>query len=429
MSKLKLRRIGVVVGYTVTISVLLWSPLLLVRTVQADGGIDTFARKADFVAVITAATIVTGEHPERIYDYGEQEIVQAAVLKDVGLRPLELLLYPFPPHQALAVAFLHGLSLSFPACMAAWTLLCIFMFISGIFLLLKAWPIPGRPGQLWWLAASSFPPFLISLMLGQSSAILLFGWAAGTAGLRCRRDFLAGAAFGIAALKPQTAPLIVLVLLLTYRWKSIAGFATSIAIAGLIPMPWIGWSWPLRWFELLRFHSTMPVGPANPPATQTLYGLFQRIIGDASMTMVLTGLATGASIVVLVYTWRYDILSRGRAWNPDTTVWSDRWSVTLLLAMLTSSHLLPHDLTLALLPGAIIAHSSFVQPNSRWVAWLWVGWITSFVVTTSGTLFWSPGVLWLLVTALFLLWQVRTQERCYQADVVNTEKKAGLSVS
>src|SRR5436190_23871273 len=76
----------------------LWS-----STVQNIGGADEYVKRTPFLATLTAARIVGGGQPARLYDLEAQEVAQADVLESVrgatGLLP-----YADPPPAAVLLA-------------------------------------------------------------------------------------------------------------------------------------------------------------------------------------------------------------------------------------------------------------------------------------------------------------------------------------
>jgi hypothetical protein len=73
------------------------------------------------------------------------------------------------------------------------------------------------------------------------------------------------------------------------------------------------------------------------------------------------------------------------------------------VAVLVSPHVEPHDLTLALAPGWILATAAVRHSGRRLPTWLWVGWASGFLAGVSATWSLSPAVFWLAITAAGLL--------------------------
>jgi hypothetical protein len=76
----------------------------------------------------------------------------------------------------------------------------------------------------------------------------------------------------------------------------------------------------------------------------------------------------------------------------------------LFMALLVSPHVEPHDLTLAIVPGWILAAHAVRISDRPLIAWLWVGWLCGFVAAVAATLPSAPAVVWMAATAVWLLW-------------------------
>lgn len=122
-------------------------------------------------------------------------------------------------------AFFVWLSISVAALGAAWWL--------------------GAPGSgwtrgLWLLGAVAWYPVLYSLSLGQPLMLVLLGviacWRLAEAG----KPYLAGAALGLAVLKPQVVIAVPLVLLVAGHWRITAGWAVTTSVLAIASLLMIG---------------------------------------------------------------------------------------------------------------------------------------------------------------------------------------------
>ena len=118
-----------------------------------------------------------------------------------------------------AGAFYAWSTLSLAALAAAWWL---------------AAPGAGPARALWLLGALAWYPLLYSLSLGQPAMLVLLAVAACWRLAEVGKPYLAGAALGLAAVKPQLSLVLPLVLLVAGRWRIAAAWAVTTAIlAGL----------------------------------------------------------------------------------------------------------------------------------------------------------------------------------------------------
>ena len=199
------------------------------------------------------------------------------------MEPLRLLPYNHPPFEALLVAGEQAGGLSPGGSFALWTLLSFGAIAATLITLRWAWPVAGRRGWLLVGAALTFFPLTAGLLLGQSTALVLLGWAAGSAALRRGHPGWAGAAFALALLKPQAVPVLLLALLLMRQWRALAACAATALGAVLVTLPILGLDWPLRYAAFTLRVAAWPPSPALDPAImQNWRGLFIRLLGDSS---------------------------------------------------------------------------------------------------------------------------------------------------
>jgi hypothetical protein len=138
--------------------------------------------------------------------------------------PLAWLTVPLTPLGA-AGGFYAWTALSLAALVAAWWL---------------AAPGAGRLRSLWLLGALAWYPVLYSLSLGQPAMVVLLAIAACWALAEAGKPYLAGAALGLMAVKPQLALALPLVLLVAGRWRIVAGWAMATAILAALSVAVIG---------------------------------------------------------------------------------------------------------------------------------------------------------------------------------------------
>jgi hypothetical protein len=372
-------------------------------TVQGLGGADRYLRKADFLIVITGAAILGEGEPARLYDEVAQARVQASILHDAGFSALTLLPFNHPPFEALLVASLRSAGLSYAAILGLWTLLSVLSIVAALVMLLRAWP-DARPRGLIILAAFTFFPLGAGLLLGQSTAFVFLGWAGFMAAQHRGHNGRAGVACALAALKPQSVPVILLALLLTRRWRALAAFVAVTGAATVAVMPLLGADWPVRYLSFLLRYAGAPEGPAAPAIEQNWQGLFRALLGNTRLLPLLVAGASLVSVALVVWLWLGRSGRRSNAGPGFTTNFDLRWVFTLLAALLVNPHLLPHDLTLAIVPGIVLLTEAQLRRDRRLLAWLWLGWAFGFAAVLYRGPLPSPAPLWLAITGAWLLW-------------------------
>ena len=294
-----------------------------------------------------------------------------------------------------------------------WTALRVAALVAALWLLSRAWPIRGVSGLLCALLALAFYPVVVSLQVGQPTALVLLGWAGGSAALRLGNERSAGIWLTLAIVKPQHLPVILLALVITRRWKALATSAVVVGLASIAVMPFAGWDWPLRFLSLLIKQATQaPNVVIDPAMMQNWRVFFMRVLNFSPSAPTYAAIAILLTIVAVPIAWWYAARRSGLTLNvplsPQSSVlYTKLWAFTLCASLLASYHLLYPDLALAIVPGWIIAHmalSRSVRDPTRWLwlGWLWIGWTLGFVVNYQ-TIQVALAPAWLAITVVSLL--------------------------
>jgi hypothetical protein len=147
----------------------------------------------------------------------------------------------YPPVHAILYAPL-GLLSPRPAYRVLQGILLVLVFYCG-------WAVQRiSSGRIWWPVASAlllvWPGFNGVICLAQNAvitlALLLTGWML----LQQGRPFSGGIAWGFLAFKPVWVPAFGLALLLTRRWRFLAGMVLTGLVLSAVTLPLVGWhSW------------------------------------------------------------------------------------------------------------------------------------------------------------------------------------------
>lgn len=214
--------------------------------------------------------------------------------------------------------------------------------------------LPGAPAAIV-LAAVSYQPLFRSFMLGQNSPLVLLGLCGTYAALKRDREDLAGAALLLVALKPQILPIVLLALLLRHHWRALGVFLVLLAVLCAAAMLVLGPAWPIDYARLLLGVANWRDTGAIDPAIMHNWRGFATDLANwwaPGLVTPLFLLLTLASVGLLVY---FELPS-----NPKSKIQSPKsedlfWALTGILAVVTSIHLNPHDLTLLIFPAWILA--------------------------------------------------------------------------
>ena len=409
-----------VLGLWVPAIVLLANIVLWLSTVQGMGGPEVLVRRADFVSGLTGATLIHDGNGQRLYDLQTQHNAQAEIFKPyLILGPDDLLPYNHLPFEALAISPLIGLA--YPFILLVWSLVMAVALGLALWVLSKALPIAGQAGLIAVLAACSFQPVIRSFTLGQNSPLVLLGLCSLFAYSRKGNEVWAGASLLLVALKPQILPVVLLFLLLQGRWKTVGAFVAFLAALCIVIMPLLGPTWPVDYAKLLLGVANWGnVAAIDPAIMHNWRGFATNLFSGwaPALATPLFALLSLASVGLLVYVWfripRHD--SSAIASTANQEFFDLMWALVVIIALLTSLHLNPHDLTLLILPGWIIV--AYVV-SGRWDPslshlWLWILWLeyalvplTFFLVPVSNPALQTiPDILLMASAALLLTFQL-----------------------
>jgi glycosyl transferase family 87 len=336
----------VISGVLAVVGAGLWARLIAHVVDYWDGV--SLDRREDFVAFYAAAVMVRDGLGSAIYR------------PDVIARTEELLLGR-PAGRVEGLAFMNppfvaGMMqpltlLPYGVAQAVWFAASALIVAASIALLwrdLRA--LRGRWAFAFAVAAiASFPVFM-SLLYGQLSPLVLLAWvvsyrlgANGHAGW-------SGVALACALVKPQLAVVPVLYLIVTGRWRALAGFAGGAAalfgISAVLSGPWVTFvDYPSFLLGSLRWREEFGV---NRLDMFGWHGFFIRQLPTAltEFRMPLTVALSAATLAAAIVVWRKR-RSIDEMWAPVLAI----GAATVLI----SPHIHTHDLLVLMLPAALVA--------------------------------------------------------------------------
>ncbi len=234
----------------------------------------------------------------------------------------------------------------FPFLIAAtvWVAISVLVFFSCLHWLWKFCPnLRPYPGIVA-MSAICFPPFFHFFVRGQISVLVLACFAAAFLAFRSSNDWLAGAALGLLAFKPQFLVAIPLVLLLAFAWKALAGLVTSVLAQLVLTWMCFGTSVMRAYFDTL-WHIPRWIGIAEPGVAQaqmhSLRSFWVLLLPWPTLALVFYVLASTVVLIIAAASWR----TRG-----DLAV---RFSALMFAAVLINPHLFVYDL-LVLAPALFL---------------------------------------------------------------------------
>jgi hypothetical protein len=347
--------------------------LLLVYLAQfsafliAIGGFEPYVRLMDFMPTLAAAQLIVEGRGTSLYDLGAQHEVEARVLYPYkSLAAGAVLPYIHPPFEAMMIV--PFISQSYVAVTLYWTIMTLIALAAAFAILLHLLPI--RRSWLLVIFALSYQPVFRAFILGQNSTLVLLGICIAFAA--CRRkgikwDAFIGAGLVLVALKPQIAPVIMLMILFEGRWRALLWFGAEIGLLSLLAMPLLGVIWPLKYLALLLGSQLSSNAAISPAIMHNWRGFVIDTVGSIvpSSVAILVVVMTALSIILFLYAWwnayRYqniiapkplsDLNDSSREYARDLL-----WALGVITAILISPHLFPHDLVLLIFPSWIIVY-------------------------------------------------------------------------
>jgi hypothetical protein len=195
----------------------------------------------DFIAYETAGRIVDQGDVRRLYDLDVQQHIGAAIEAAAGVPAGQRFLLAFdnPPPVALLLAPLAA----FPAAvgLAIWTLFNIGCTLTVVWLFLRRTAAGGVAVLTLSLGLLLFWPDFLGFFYGQMMGLVLLCYALAAYFLRDRRDVAAGIALALlVALKPQYALVLLLIVLMQWRYRAVIAALLSGGALALLSLAMVG---------------------------------------------------------------------------------------------------------------------------------------------------------------------------------------------
>ncbi len=296
----------------------------------ARGGVDPRGEPlgSDFVSFWTAGRLALAHQAPSVYAPAADLAAERAFFG----HPIGWYAFFYPPVFLLACLPL-GL-LSYLGALAAWLVATFAVFATALIALSKRFINP--------LTLAAFPGVFSTLGHGQN-AFLTTGLFAGGVSLLARRPALAGALFGLLSFKPQLAMLAPLALLLAGRWRALAAMAaTAAGLAALSALVFGASTWAAFLAETPMARATLERGLVDPAKMQSVFAAV-KVLGGGN------GLAYGAQIAAALAALAALVTALRRERDARR-----QFALVATLTCLTTPFLLDYDLTLLIVPIAIL---------------------------------------------------------------------------
>lgn len=267
--------------------------------------------------------------------------------------------YIHPPFEALLLAPLSELSLK--NAYLVWNLInCV---ILGLAIRELARTLAWQWD--WALIAGIsfiFPPLLLNFLQGQD-AVLLFAVIVFSFSSWLKRQYLqAGILLALGLFRFHLVIPLAILLTIRGRWRFAGGFCCTGMILSLISSAYFGWHIFTDYARFLQLLPQLPMSGVHWRAMGNVRGLVGFLAsGDTKTALAVIGFTSILLLAIGAWTWIHF----------SSSAYQDRlaYGNSVLIALLVGYHLSPHDLTLLLLPMAVVLDAAGSKPKTlRWFA-------------------------------------------------------------
>jgi len=332
----------------------------------------------DFTIYYCAGTMVRTGLGYDLYNDAEQYKVQRRFAPDVAIRQ-DALPYFHPPFEALIFAPLTRLP--YIRAFIAWDLLNVVVLVVVAFLFSDDISRhDSHSWAVWVLAGFAFFPIFLTLLQGQDSIVLLLVYTLVFVCLKKKAEKLAGGFLALGLFRPQLILPFLFLWLIRGGTKILYGFLPIATFLALVSLAVVGpnlFSYPTY---VLRLDHTMAQGALRPSDMPNLRGMFYILFHAQPFAVALVVLLSVA--ILLLTAW---LIRSG----PRQELFGWHFALALLTAVVTSYYCLGHDLSILLLPIALIATQWQSRQNVR-------SWPSALMICSLVLLFFSPMQLFLV---------------------------------
>jgi glycosyl transferase family 87 len=308
----------------------------------------TMKNGIDFPEFYCAARMVLEGAGSHLYEIPAQQDFQGRYTGRIGV------LFNHPPFETLF--YLPIGWLNYRAAYVCWTMISTLLVAVSMLIINREARLFSDPGPLIMLSFI-FAPLALNLLQGQDVAILLLCYAITYAKLRRNQAFTAGCVLALGLFKPHLVlPCFVVIFVVSKSWKFVGGFAAIAALLFVISVAISGWRALLAYPSFVVNLGHVQLAGYHPNAMANWRGLVSLLMRSSRLE---TAVLVVGSVLLL---WLAIAAGRRlnstaestRAGDDATTVFNLAFANTTVATLLVSYHLSPHDLTILLLPMAVV---------------------------------------------------------------------------
>lgn len=300
----------------------------------------------DFPAFYNAGRILN-EYPRgSLYD----RALQHRLYLEVAPASAENRYFAYTPF--FAIFFMPLALLSHSAAFICWIGISIGLFAAGFWLAWSAANLPISYRTHSFLIALSFLPFFAwCVMAGQVSAFGFF-WLALAVYLDRKNPFASGWALAMLLYKPPLLILLVPMLFVTKRWRTLVGFSIASALLVLISVAVISFHGVSSYLEMLGMFSHAKAAGKATGLEIDLFSFFSAFVGGRPATWCALALA----LVVAPF-----LLS---AWRQSPKM---AWALAITWMLILNFYMLIYDTTFIILAVLIFISTFGLSRLLRWL--------------------------------------------------------------
>jgi hypothetical protein len=294
---------------------------------------------SDFIAFFSAGQVARESGYPYVYLPDRIREVQSGIVGfELGER--QVLLYNHPPYMVPILLLLFNED--YVASFYRWIVLLMLLYIAAVVILQRISIAAGQeqPSWLTALCAILFLPVYFSLMNGQDTALLLLGAALWMYGLVTGREVLAGIGLSLTTIRPHVSLLLALPMLFRYR-KVFVTYLIGGGILALVSFVLMGVEGLQNYVNILLISAGGEWHGMKEEAMFNLIGLLKRTA---------PGLSAEAIRVSGWIIYGLTMLSLIALWSQEKFRPSNKFGMTVILALVMVPHLHFHDLALLLIP-------------------------------------------------------------------------------
>jgi len=322
------------------------------QTTLTPGLVDRVGRLkgSDYVQFYVMGSLVRDGRAGDLYD------PQAHI--DEGRRRIDpnLQFYASHPNYGpqVALAFVPLAGLSYGWSLTVFLALSLLCYAAAVWIVWRDCAALRGHGPIVAVLAAASPLLLTVVRYGQASAFAVLALALALAAFRRGRLFLAGAAVGCVAYKPQLALLFGVALLAARQWRAVAGAVA--AAAGQLAIGWL----VAGSAAMTQYFAELWLLARNPSLVQTYASELHSVRGFVRLLVPYAPVVTACAVAALLV----GVAAAIRTWRSDSPT-PLRFGEIVVLTILVSPHLLAYDLLLLTIPLLVFADWAVEHPKRR----------------------------------------------------------------